>query len=54
MKTVIMAGGSEDGGTIAPDIPKPMIEIGELLVLEREIYCFQNQGFTDIILMVGL
>lgn len=42
------------GATIAPDIPKPMIEIGELPVLEREIYCFRNQGSTDIILMVGL
>ncbi|MCD8104802.1 MAG: D-glycero-beta-D-manno-heptose 1,7-bisphosphate 7-phosphatase [Lachnospiraceae bacterium] len=54
MKTVIMAGGR---GTrisqIAPDIPKPMIEIDGMPVLEREIYCLRGQGFTDIVLTVG-
>lgn len=54
MKTVIMAGGR---GTriseIFPDIPKPMIPIENMPVLEREIYCLRDQGFTDIILTVG-
>lgn len=54
MKTVIMAGGR---GTrisqIAPDIPKPMIEIEGMPILEREIYCLRDQGFIDIILTVG-
>ena len=54
LKTVIMAGGK---GTriqsIASDIPKPMIKIGGIPVLEREIECLRSQGFTDIILTVG-
>lgn len=54
MKTIIMAGGR---GTriseIFPDIPKPMIPIENMPVLEREIYCLRDQGFTDIILTVG-
>ncbi|MCD8377971.1 MAG: D-glycero-beta-D-manno-heptose 1,7-bisphosphate 7-phosphatase [Candidatus Gastranaerophilales bacterium] len=54
MKTVIMAGGRGTRiSAIAPDIPKPMIEIDGMPVLEREIYCLREQGFTDIILTVG-
>ena len=54
MKAVIMAGGRGTRiSTIAPDIPKPMIEINGKPVLEREIYCLRDQGFTDIILTVG-
>ena len=51
MKVVIMAGGK---GTrmlsIASDIPKPMIPIEGRPVLEREIECLCEQGFTDILL----
>ena len=54
MKVVIMAGGK---GTrireIASDIPKPMIKIGGIPVLEREIASLKEQGFTDIILTVS-
>ena len=54
MKVVIMAGGK---GTrireIASDIPKPMIKIGDIPVLEREIASLKEQGFTDIILTVS-
>lgn len=54
MKTVIMAGGRGTRiSSIAPDIPKPMIEIDGMPVLERELYCLRDQGFTDIILTVG-
>ena len=54
MKAIIMAGGRGTRiSTIAPDIPKPMIEIDGMPVLEREIYCLRDQGFTDIILTVG-
>lgn len=54
MKTVIMAGGRGTRiSAIAPDIPKPMIEIGGMPVLEREIYGLRDQGFTDIIITVG-
>lgn len=54
MLTVIMAGGK---GTriseLFPDIPKPLIPIDGVPVLEREIYSLRDQGFTDIILTVS-
>ena len=54
MKVVIMAGGK---GTriseLFPDIPKPMIPVCGIPVLEREILSLKEQGFTDIILTVG-
>lgn len=54
MKVVIMAGGK---GTriseLFPDIPKPMIPVCGVPVLEREICSLKEQGFTDIILTVG-
>lgn len=54
MKVVLMAGGR---GTriseLFPDIPKPLIPIDGIPVLEREIISLRNQGFTDIILTVG-
>ena len=54
MKVVIMAGGK--GTRIAelfPNIPKPLIPIDGLPILEREIRSLAAQGFTDIILTVG-
>ncbi len=54
MKTVIMAGGKGTRiSSIASDIPKPMIKIDGIPVLEREIECLRLQGFTDIIITVG-
>ena len=54
MKVVIMAGGKGTRITsVASDIPKPMIKIENKPVLEYEIECLRNQGFTDIILTVG-
>lgn len=54
MKTVIMAGGK---GTrmqaAAPGIPKPMIKIGGVPVLEYEIRNLVGQGFTDITITVS-
>lgn len=54
MKVVIMAGGK---GTriseLFPEIPKPMIPVCGIPVLEREICSLKEQGFTDIILTVG-
>ena len=54
MKTVIMSGGR---GTriseLFPDIPKPLIPICGKPVLEHEIECLREQGFTDIILTVS-
>ena len=54
MKTVIMAGGRGTRiSSVASDIPKPMIRIDGKPVLEHEIECLRDQGFTDIILTVG-
>ena len=54
MKTVIMAGGKGTRiSSVASDIPKPMIKIDCIPVLEREIDCLRDQGFTDIILTVS-
>ena len=54
MKVVIMAGGKGTRiSSVASDIPKPMIKIDGKPVLEREIECLRNQGFTDIIITVS-
>lgn len=54
MKTVIMAGGR---GTriseLFPDIPKPLIPIEGIPVLEREIISLRDQGFKDIIMTIS-
>lgn len=54
MKVVLMAGGR---GTriseLFPYIPKPLIPIDNIPVLEREIISLRDQGFTDIILTIG-
>lgn len=54
MKTIIMAGGR---GTriseLFPDIPKPLIPIDGVPVLERELISLRDQGFTDIVLTVS-
>lgn len=54
MKVVIMAGGR---GTriseLFPNIPKPLIPIDGVPVLEREIISLRDQGFTEIILTVS-
>lgn len=54
MKTIIMAGGR--GTRIAelfPNIPKPLIPVDGVPILEREIRSLAAQGFDDIILTVG-
>ncbi len=54
MKTVIMAGGRGTRiSSVAHDVPKPMIPIGGKPVLEHEIECLRQQGFTEIILTVA-
>ena len=54
MKTIIMAGGKGTRiSSVASDIPKPMIKIEGKPVLEREIECLRDQGFTDIIITVS-
>ena len=54
MKVVLMAGGK--GTRISemfPDIPKPLIHIDGVPVLEREIISLRNQGFKDIIITIS-
>ena len=54
MKVVLMAGG--EGTRISelfPNIPKPLIPIEGVPVLEREIISLRDQGFKDIILTIG-
>ncbi len=54
MRCVIMAGGKGTRiSSVASDIPKPMIKIGDRPVLEHEIDCLRKQGFTDIIITVS-
>ena len=54
MKTVIMAGGKGTRiSSVASDIPKPMIKIEGKAVLEHEIECLRDQGFTDLIITVS-
>lgn len=51
LKVVIMAGGK---GTriqsVASDIPKPMIPINGIPVLETELCSLRDQGYDDFIL----
>ena len=54
MKAVIMAGGKGTRiSSITSDIPKPMIKVEGIPVLEREIECLKKQGFDEIILTVS-
>lgn len=54
MKTVIMAGGKGTRiSSVASDIPKPMIKIEGKPVLEHEIECLRDQGFTELIITVS-
>lgn len=54
MKTVIMAGGKGTRiSSVASDIPKPMIRVDGIPVLEHEIDCLRRQGFVDLIITVS-
>lgn len=54
MKVVIMAGGKGTRiSSVACNIPKPMIKVDGIPVLEREIECLKDQGFDDIIITVS-
>ena len=54
MKVVLMAGGRGTRiGELFPDIPKPLILIDGVPVLEREIISLRDQGFTDLVLTIG-
>ena len=54
MKTIIMAGGKGTRiSSVASNIPKPMIKIDGMPVLEHEIECLRAQGFDDIIITIS-
>ena len=54
MKAVIMAGGRGTRiSSVAKDIPKPMIPLGQIPVLEWQIQRLREQGFTTLILTVS-
>lgn len=54
MKIVIMAGGKGTRiASVNSEVPKPMITILEKPILEYQIDCLREQGFTDIILVTG-
>ena len=51
LKTVIMAGGKGSRiRSVDSSVPKPMLKIGGKPVLEWEIRCLVEQGFTDVII----
>ena len=54
MKVVIMAGGKGTRiSSLFNDIPKPLIPIDGMPVLEREIESLRKQGFNEIIITVS-
>jgi D,D-heptose 1,7-bisphosphate phosphatase len=54
MKVIIMAGGKGTRiASIANDIPKPMIRIGEKPILQYQIENLRSCGLTDITLVIG-
>ena len=54
MKAVIVAGGKGTRiASVTLELPKPMITINGIPVLEREIDCLRRQGIVDIILTVS-
>ena len=54
MKTVIMAGGKGTRiSSVNSEVPKPMIPILGKPILEYQIECLKNQGYNEIILVVG-
>lgn len=54
MKAVIMAGGRGTRlSAVTRDIPKPMVPVGGMPVLEYELSMLREQGFTDVIMTLG-
>ncbi|EGG41192.1 Hypothetical protein Nlim_2001 [Candidatus Nitrosarchaeum limnium SFB1] len=54
MKAIILAAGK--GNRLLPitnEIPKSMIEFGEMSLLERMINTFRDCGISDISIVVG-
>ena len=54
MKVVIMAGGHGTRiAAVSTEVPKPMISIEGMPILEHQLSLLKEQGYTDIIMAVG-
>ncbi len=54
MKAIIIAGGRGSRlGKITEKIPKPMIKIGKLTILEHQINLLKRSGIKEIIILAG-
>lgn len=54
MKIVIMAGGRGTRiASVNSEVPKPMIRVFDKPILEYQIEVLKQQGYTDIILVIG-
>lgn len=54
MKTVIMAGGKGTRiASVNAEVPKPMIPILGKPILEYQLECLRDQGYTEFILVIG-
>lgn len=54
MKVVIMAGGKGSRvASLAKEVPKPMLPMCGMPILEYEIACLKEQGLTDIMITVS-
>ncbi|NLO90601.1 MAG: HAD-IIIA family hydrolase [Elusimicrobia bacterium] len=54
MKAVILAGGKgQRMGELGRDVPKPMLDIGGMPVLEHQVRLLVSYGFTDLTLVTG-
>ena len=54
MKIVILAGGKGSRiSRITKKIPKPMIKINNLTILEHILNIYSSQGYKDFIIPVG-
>ena len=51
---VIMAGGKGTRlGNLVHEIPKPMVKINDVPIIERQIIDLKNSGIKDLIIVVG-
>ena len=58
MRTVIMAGGQgkrlvHQAGSVWRNLPKPLVPVAGIPILEREIEVLRQQGFLDILMTVS-
>ena len=51
MKVIFIAAGY--GSRLKQAMPKPLVEVNGLSILERQISLFQQYGINDIIIIVG-